>query len=482
MSWEDEDTKEESGPVAVARALSGSDEAEAPDNMPDTTARSQPVAERGDDDDTAYQMAEYQPSSSAQPSESKAPSDDRDNGDQSLAALTSGAKPLQAPAPVVLKPMSSAPYEAAQELAQAKANFDPSKYKPSTWRRIGAALSGAAIAFGSKNPQLGMQAADEAMGAPLARAREIEAQKEAAIQQREQAAQLQNQQIQQENALSIQQGNLADRDFRNQGYVANQQAQAEDRAAQAAARRNAIVQFTPDDPKDPYSGGTGVTADGRTVKNVAPPDKWLANWERDPKNKAAAEAAAGVQRLQRMKAAGIKLTPEQEAIVASGGKVTPAVHTNINIRENPDGSAVTPKTAKIPQALQDRIVSQKNQQMQRAQQQLSSGAIDAETAQAAMQDAQDNFEQRVEQLTGQPQPHLTIGKDFKWSGGNQQQKLAQQQQQPARPAQTSSQPAQAQPNGKVVSLQRAMSLPANKGKTADQVKADIQAHGYKVGK
>ena len=36
------------------------------------------------------------------------------------------------------------------------------------------------------------------------------------------------------------------------------------------------------------------------------------------------------------------------------------------------------------------------------------------------------------------------------------------------------------PSGKAVSLQAAMQLPGNKGKTADQVRADIEAHGHQV--
>lgn len=42
-------------------------------------------------------------------------------------------------------------------------------------------------------------------------------------------------------------------------------------------------------------------------------------------------------------------------------------------------------------------------------------------------------------------------------------------------------PPPAPPSGKVVSLKAAMGLPINKGKTADQVRADIQAHGHQVG-
>jgi len=36
------------------------------------------------------------------------------------------------------------------------------------------------------------------------------------------------------------------------------------------------------------------------------------------------------------------------------------------------------------------------------------------------------------------------------------------------------------PSGKAVSLQAAMALPINKGKTEDQVRADIIAHGHQV--
>jgi hypothetical protein len=144
------------------------------------------------------------------------------------------------------------------------------------------------------------------------------------------------------NAVTEGQNKLAETNYANQIRGQQDAARAESYKAQADARNNAITAFTPDDPANPYAGGTGTTADGRTVKGVAAPDKWLATWEKNPTNVANAQANKGVATMKALEASGVKLTPEQRAIVASGGKVTPAVTTHISIAENPDGSARTP--------------------------------------------------------------------------------------------------------------------------------------------
>ena len=303
------------------------------------------------------------------------------------------------------------------ELEYAKSHFNPADYKPSVGRRILAALSGGAIAFGSRNPAEGIKAAEGVNSEPLDRATAIEQQREAAIQQRMADVNARNQ--------------TRTTQYQNQRQAANdaalneqRQQRAQDFASQADARAKAPVGFVPDDKDNPYAGGTVTLANGQTVKGP-PPDKWLTQWERDPANKARAQANAGVQTLRALEASGVHLTPEQRAIVASGGKITPTVHTNINIRENPDGTPVTPKSQSMTQAQKDVILHEKNSAMNNAQQQMGAGTMTREDAVKQMQAAQDTYEQQLGVDTNGPD-HMTVGPDFKWSRGGQPASASQQ--------------------------------------------------------
>lgn len=230
-----------------------------------------------------------------------------------------------------------------QALEKEISNFKPSDYKPSIGRRIAAALSGGAVAFGSRNPAEGIKVAEGVDSAPLDRARATE-------QQQEQAT---RQQIADVNA----QNQTRQTTYQNQRQAANdaalneqRQQRAQDFRAQADARGKVPVGFVPDDKDNPYAGGTVTLANGSTVKGP-PPDKWLTAWERDPANKAKADAIKGIQTLKSMRDAGIVVSPENAQIIASGGHVTPAVRTSISIEENPDGSARTPGGQNDPQTL-----------------------------------------------------------------------------------------------------------------------------------
>lgn len=225
----------------------------------------------------------------------------------------------------------------AQKAAEAGENV-----KPSIGRQILARFAGAATAFGSRDAEKGVHVTDEVLREPRTNAEARWATQEAPIQARLNADQAADAATRNANVNTEQSNRLAEQNFGLQERGQIDAARADDYDAKAQARRDAITAFTPDDPANPYAGGTGTTADGRTMKGVPPPDKWLANWEKNPDNVATAKANAGVKTLKALEASGVKLTPEQRAIVASGGKITPSVHTNINIRENPDGSAVTP--------------------------------------------------------------------------------------------------------------------------------------------
>jgi hypothetical protein len=304
-----------------------------------------------------------------------------------------------------------------QALEKEIANFKPSDYKPSIGRRIAAALSGGAVAFGNRNPAEGLRVAQSVNDAPLNRARAAEQQTEQGTRQTIADVNAQNQTRQ---AV-----------YQNQRQAANdaalneqRQQRAQDFASQADARAKAPVGFVPDDKDNPYAGGTVTLANGQTVKGP-PPDKWLTQWERDPANKARAQANAGVQTLRALEASGVHLTPEQRAIVASGGKITPTVHTNINIRENPDGTPVTPKSQSMTQAQKDVILHEKNSAMNNAQQQMGAGTMTREDAVKQMQAAQDTYEQQLGVDTNGPD-HMTVGPDFKWSRGGQPASASQQ--------------------------------------------------------
>jgi hypothetical protein len=220
----------------------------------------------------------------------------------------------------------------AQKAAEAKENT-----KPSVWRRLGAGLAGGMVAFGTKSGEQGMKVAEEVNGAPLANAQRRWAQAEAPLQAKLQADQGQDAVTARNNTLIGQRNNLAQTTYADQIREGLYNAHENQFNATANKTDNTPLGFTPDDPNNPYAGGTITNADGKTVKGP-PPDKWIANWEKSPEN----QAKKGLITLRAMQAGGIKLTPEQQAIVASGGKVTPSVHTSINIAENPDGSARVP--------------------------------------------------------------------------------------------------------------------------------------------
>lgn len=248
--------------------------------------------------------------------------------------------------PTLAKPAAFADHSAdtaamtAQKTAESQENV-----KPSVGRKILAALSAGAAGFGSRNPEVGAKIGQEILAGPRTNAEARWATQEAPIQARLNADQAADAATTRANVNTEQSNKLAETNYANQIRGQQDAARADNYNAQAQTRRDAITAFTPDDPKNPYAGGTGTTADGRTIKGVPPPDKWLATWEKNPTNVANAQAQKGVATLKALEASGVKLTPEQRAIVASGGKVTPAVRTNINIRENPDGSAVTPAGA-----------------------------------------------------------------------------------------------------------------------------------------
>lgn len=328
---DDEEDDAPKGAAAVANALAGSDEAAPPEEMPDTVAPTQPV---GSEDTTAQDMSTFE----GQEEQNPAPV-------QQEATSEGDGQPLTAPAPPQFQAYSTEPEDAAHELAQEKADFAKKvasgAYKPSVARNILAGFTAAAAGWKGGAAEGGRLGASVRSGS-LDKATGEEQLAEQGTQARIDAGNRTNQDIQRQNANEATKANWADRDFANQARVRDWNAQAQQRQAMAQQRLKQVDPRTirPVDPKDPFGEYQGTSPDGTVVRGLEPP----ASVQKDPRY----ITAQNLAKVQSMKAAGIKMTPEQEAIVASGGHITPSVHTNVNIRENPDGSPITPNPRANP--------------------------------------------------------------------------------------------------------------------------------------
>jgi hypothetical protein len=129
--------------------------------------------------------------------------------------------------------------------------------------------------------------------------------------------------------------------MRNRGYANDQNAQAEARRQNAQSRANAVTQFQPSDPNNPWAGGVATTAGGQKIPNAPPPAAWLKDWSGTPQGKTALLNMTISQRQQAAQKMGLKGN-DLKFFVANGKLAEPTEHTNVNIRENPDGSAVQP--------------------------------------------------------------------------------------------------------------------------------------------
>lgn len=361
MDWDDDD-EELAGPE-TASPFAADDEAEPTEATPtpeptDAAGAGTPTVAPSDAEadnalleqptggpDGDYGMLSAQPAPQTEDSETEEPEP---------AAMMAG--PIQstykAPAPINLQKPSDAPVEAAQELAQAKADFDPSKYKPSGWRRAGAAVAGALTAFGSRDPEKGWKVGSEVLDAPLERAKAQEAQKEAGIQGKIDAGNAKNAQINSENSQEFQRYNADERNVRNQAYVEQVNAQAEQRRAQATAKLNTVDPKTlgPVDPKNPFGEWQGRTPGGQVVRGLEPP----ASVQKDPRY----ITQQRTQWLKDAEANGIKLTDDEKKYYYANGKLAePTTSTHIDIHEKPDGSWAPPGNGGRPSGPHQQIIS-----------------------------------------------------------------------------------------------------------------------------
>jgi hypothetical protein len=192
----------------------------------------------------------------------------------------------------------------AQKAKEAGQNINPSR-----WRRLGAALAGGAVAFGSRNPAEGMKVADAINEAPANRAREQWQRDEAPIQAKMGADQAQDAATQRANQGINANNAVKERNYRTQVIGNLDAARAKNFAAQAAAKNEGINGdgWKPDDPNNPLGSYSGTSIGGKPLQSSAPPK----SVQLDPEYKIAAAAAKGTP-----------FTTEQQQILRSGGKLT----------------------------------------------------------------------------------------------------------------------------------------------------------------
>lgn len=367
------------------------------------------------------------------------------------------------------------------QLAHQIASFNPNDYKPSGGRRALAAIAGGLTAFGSRSPEAGMRVGESVLDAPLNKARAVEAQKEAALRQGIASTEANRQDQQQDYNNSVSNYNLQERNLTNQARVAEWKALADQRKAVAQQKLSQVDPRTlgPVDPNNPFGEWQGKNAKGEVIRGLEPPPAV----QKDPRYIAQQRRSE----LAQMTKDGIKLTPQETKFYLINGKLAePSQHTTISIRENPDGSPVQPRGGHgggMTSSLNDRIIKEKNVAMSKAQEQHASGAMSDDEYQQALQDAQDNYEQRIEEATGQKQPHVTVNDKFQFvddsgkvlpASGSSQAKGVQ----PAQP-QRQQQPQQEGPGaGKTFSVSRWQA--ANPKGDANAAKQMAQSQGYKV--
>jgi hypothetical protein len=216
---------------------------------------------------------------------------------------------------------------------------DAANFRPSQGRRIGAALAAGAMAFGHV-PGAGEEA-EKIYAAPYQRAQEEFASQQAPLQAKLAQDAAADTAVDKANAITNDQNKLAETNYQNQNRGQASTARAQDFQAQAEARANAITAFTPDDPSNPYAGGTGTTAGGKTVKGIPPPDSFINRWVKTPQGQLATQQMTLKQRGAAADQIGLK-GDKRQYFLANGKLAEPTERTSVNIRENPDGSAVAP--------------------------------------------------------------------------------------------------------------------------------------------
>lgn len=290
MAWTEDDSEEEPGTSAVAKAFLGDEEAGVPDRVPDPVGGgstpyspdSRPETSDYDDMPSGAARAEQQPPSNAD--------DDSELIDQYAGAGASDSTPSEPSGAAGLKaPMlpNTPKYEdelsAHQKLEHDMVAVDPSKYKPSGGRRVLAGLA-AGLAAAGHNPNA-TQIGESIRNQPLSRAQAQNAPVVAADRQALSDLHDRNTQTRQNFNDEVSQYGLQERDMRNKGYVAGQEAQAAARTQNAATRAAAVIPTTmrPKDPANPLGEWVGKNGKGQDVGGLPAPDNYL----KTPQGKAA---------------------------------------------------------------------------------------------------------------------------------------------------------------------------------------------------
>ncbi len=209
-----------------------------------------------------------------------------------------------------------------QALEHQIASFNPKDYKPSVARSIAAALSGAAVAFGSRNPAEGLKVAEGVSGAPLARAQAQEQQRESATRQTIADVNAQNQTRQAQ--------------YQNRRQAANDAALNDQRNAQAALRNQTAyeksLKLVPVDPKNPFG----------EWQQVDPTGKVVARGQETPasvKNDLAYQTQLRIQKIAQANAEGKAIGLSGEHLqryvseIMGSKNAFPTEHETINVRE-----------------------------------------------------------------------------------------------------------------------------------------------------
>ena len=315
------------------------DDEEEDDSTPGTRVAADFSGSSDEEDPIPYRAADQQVAPEDQGPDLRPaamePQRDSSNDDTYLSQMAGGGDddgPIEAPKAPVFQPYSNAPIDDAQQYAQMQKDFAgkvaSGAYKPSIWRKIGGALSGGAVAFGSRNPALGIQVANDFVQDPLNKATRNENLAEQAQRSKIDAGNAQNAAIQRTNQNAANQASWAERDFANQARVRDWQAQANQRKAMAQAKLNTVDKNTlgPVDPQNPMGEWQGKTPGGQTVRGLEPPEAI----QKDPRYQRQSRMADVQDMLKR----GIKMTPDQQTYYVVNGKLAqPTEHTTISVKE-----------------------------------------------------------------------------------------------------------------------------------------------------
>lgn len=377
-----------------------------------------------------------------------------DSADQATAELAGGSsQTYKAPAPLVYKPYEdhAADYQA---LVQQKASEDPSKFQPSAGRRVAGGIAAALVGAGTRNAGEGMNVGREVTSAPLRRAQEEWAAKEAPLEKKIEADKAADQAVDRSNQQATNVYNAQERNLNTQARVDEWNALAQQRRATAQAKLNTVDKNTlgPVDPNNPFGEWQGKTPSGKVVRGLEPP----ASIQKDPRYIQQQRR----QNLAEMQRSGVNLSQQEAKYYLINGKLAePTTHISVSNpseeleRYNDWKTQFKQQNGRAPNAdetyqfhfrdnaqpdikpnLAKTIKDNKDRAMSAAQRNYSAAVAAAKTPEDAaaarqqyeqdLQEAQDKFEGDIQTQTHDAPGHTTVSVDekgnpvFKDEGGN----------------------------------------------------------------